>query len=177
MNDPNAPTRFDADEDELIIQDSAGSALNANDLARSVIAGKAPQRLDGTTAQLMIDSLYSANSVTRKLHARAITKLWPSVDGAVAESMGMAALEYTQIHPVEFFSLFPDELDPQALHTWSDMIAQELLIDYEHTSLEAAEKFSNDLKMRCSDQGSPKDVEIKRLHQQLISRLMELTKT
>lgn len=124
--------------------------VTANDLARTMIEGPIPERLDETTVQLLIDSLSSSDQMTRQLQARALTKLWPRADGASAESMAMAALEYVSDHPSEFIALFDQDLGEQDLPIWADMLAQELLIDSEDGPLKAWAERVPHIQRGCS---------------------------
>ncbi len=88
--------------------------------------------------------------------------------------MGSAALDYVRARPEEFFSLFPEHIEWQALSIWSDMIAQELIITSEDASVEAANSLAIEIARNCTGRGDPKAADIERLRLQIIARLMEL---
>ncbi|MBK8615352.1 MAG: hypothetical protein IPN85_18260 [Flavobacteriales bacterium] len=145
-------------------------------MAREVVAGNIPAHLDEVLVQSMIDSLASPLPATRMLQAQAMTRLWPKADGAVAESMGLACKDYMMEHTREYFALIPELIDQQASSSiWSDMIAQELMIDDENGPLEAADAFATALHAKAREQGASLDNEINRFHRWVRGRLMELT--
>lgn len=155
-NSPYNASGFDTGKDEAAAGDTAqhaqagGVPVTANDLAKLIIDGPAPERLDEATVQHLIDGLADADPATRQLRARAITKLWPKADGAIAESMGLAALEYVRARPAEFITLFDHDLGEKDLQIWADMLAQEILIDSEEDPVEAWAERIPELERGCS---------------------------
>jgi hypothetical protein len=149
--------------------------ISANDLAWIFIEGPVPDHIPEEVALMLLDSLSSSTPDTRKLHAKAITRIWNRCDGAVAEAVGLAALEYVTERPVEFFSLFPNELADQDMPIWADMIAQELLIDAENDPAGAADALAADLRARCRREGASKANSVERLRMQVQARIAHLT--
>lgn len=147
---------LDPATDEAAVRDTTMEAavgampMTANELARTMIEGPIPEHLDETTVQLLIDSLSSSDRTTRQLQARALTRLWPRADGASAESMALAALEYASDHPSELIALFDQELGEQDLPIWADMLAQELLIDSEDGPVETWAERAADIHRGCT---------------------------
>jgi hypothetical protein len=149
----------------------------ANAVAQAVLVGQTPEHLDEGTVQAMLDSLASPLPATRIIQARAITRIWDRCDGAVAESVGLAAFEHVSERPAEFFGLFPKEIPDQEMPVWADMVAQELLIDHEEDPIRAMDGFAAELRRTCREQGAPQDAAIERFRLQVRSRLADLTRS
>ena len=155
-NSPYNASGFDTGKDEAAAGDTVqhaqagGVPVTANDLAKLIVDGTVPEHLDEASVQGMVDGLSDMDPATRRLQARAVTKLWPKADGAIAESMGLAALEYVSAHPAEFIALFDQDLGEKDLQVWADMLAQEILIDSEEGPLEAWAERIPDLERGCS---------------------------
>ncbi len=155
-NSPYNASGFDTAKDEAAAEDTVQRAhtgsipVTANDLATLILDGPVPDHLDETSVQLLIDSLFATDPATRQMLARAFTKLWPKADGAIAESMGLAALDYVSANPAEFIALFDKELSEADLTVWADMLAQELLIDHETGAVEAWSIQAPQLEHQCA---------------------------
>jgi len=129
---------------------AGGVPVTANDLAKLIVDGAVPENLDEASVQGMIDGLSDPDPATRRLQALAITRLWPKADGAIAESMGLAALEYVSAHPPEFIAFFDQDLGEKDLPVWADMLAQEILIDSGEGPVEAWAERIPELERGCS---------------------------
>lgn len=155
-NSPHYASGFDTGKDQAVAEDTVqhaqaeGVPLTAIDLAKLIVDGTVPEHLDEASVQGMIDGLSDAVPATRRLQAMAITKLWPKADGAIAESMGLAALEYVSAHPAEFIALCDQDLGESDLPVWADMLAQEILIDSEEGPVEAWAQRIPELERGCA---------------------------
>lgn len=164
---------FDVAKDEPDLQDTVkkGSAPSA---AQVILDSDWKAPIDEQLVQVVLDSLRSQLPSTRIIQAKAVSRVWPRCDGAIAEVVSLSAFNYVRQKPVEFFSLFPADIPWQELGFWSDMIAQELIIEYESDPMGAAKEFMTGLNERAMQQGVDIHVEVDRMQRQVLSLITDL---
>jgi hypothetical protein len=164
---------FDVAKDEADLQDTVkkGSAPSA---AQVILDSDWKAPIDEQLVQVVLDSLRSQLPSTRIIQAKAVSRVWPRCDGAIAEVVSLSAFNYVRQKPVEFFSLFPADIPWQELGFWSDMIAQELIIEYESDPMGAAKEFMIGLNERAMQQGVDIHVEVDRMQRQVLSLITDL---
>ncbi len=173
-NSAHDPSGLDVVIHDADHQDTAKS-VRAISAAQVILDGDLNAPIDEQVVRVVLDSLGSSLPSTRRIQAKAISRLWPRCDGALAEVVGLSAFNYVQQKPVEFFSMFPSDIPWQELGFWSDMIAQEFIIEYESDPMSAAKDFMTDLNERALQQSVDIHVEVDRMQRQVLSRIDELT--
>jgi hypothetical protein len=161
-------------EDDLEPRDTARNR-SAPSAAQLILTSHWKSPIDEQLVQSVLDSLRSPQRSTRGIQAKAISRVWPRCDGGLAEVVGLSAFNYVEREPVEFFSLFPAEIPWQELGFWSDMIAQELIIEHESDPKGAAKQFMAGLNERAMQQGVDIHIEVDRMQRQVLSSISELT--
>lgn len=163
----------DLTKEEAVIQSTVGKTGRLS-AAQLLLAGDQKAPIDEELAYGVLDSLISPHPSTRGIQARAISRIWPRCDGALAKVVGNSAFRYVQQHPVEFFALFPSDIPWQELAFWSDMIAQELIIEHESHPNDAAMEFSKGINETAKLRGADLRIEVARMELQILSRIAEL---
>jgi hypothetical protein len=103
---------------------------------------------NGPTLRTM-DSLLSTNQDSRKFYFMVFVKIMDKADGALAEAVGLPAMQYVEEYTDEFLDL-SSNLSNEQFNSWARFVGWEILLSSNDNPVKDGELFIEKINSNCS---------------------------
>jgi hypothetical protein len=104
---------------------------------------------DNSPTLRTMDSLLSKNQESRKFYFMVFVKIMDKADGALAESVGLPAMQYVEEYTDEFLDL-SSNLTNEQFSSWATFVAWEILLSSGDNPVKDGELFIEKINSKCS---------------------------
>jgi hypothetical protein len=120
----------------------------------------------------IMDSLLSENVDDRQFYIKVFLKILDKADGALAEAIGLPAMNYVEKYPVEFAQLATNISDDQ-LDSWGSYIGYEIYLSSQDDPISDGEVYVGKLRSNCQILDAKEKARLEKFNEIIIKSIRE----
>jgi len=133
------------------------------------------QPSDNDVTFSIMDSLLSQKTEDRKFYFSVFLKILKKADGALAEAVGLPAMNYVEKYTTEFIELSSNISDDQ-FDSWASFIGFEIFLSSQDDPIKDGEEFIKKLNTNCSDLSGKEKSHLESFNTAVIKSIQENNK-
>jgi len=147
---------------------------NIKEVAQMILDNKC-QPSDNYITFSVMDSLLSQKSEDRKFYFRVFLNILEKADGALAEAVGLPAMNYVEKYTTEFIQLLTSISNDQ-LDSWASVIGIELFLSSQDDPMKDGEVYVEKLELNCLSLNENEKARLRKFNEIIIRSIQENNK-